>query len=261
MDSTSPQYLVTEITDIKATVRNFQLGLPWITLLGLTSVSWSGALAWTYISSTQASIRGDQTTAGTGYLQVGTRVRAFVTAGTIYGYVTALSVGGGPITTVTFKWDNNGALDSGLTDIQTAGDIEFNETPVTLRHRYRTTDQAITNLNVNDDTLIFAINKSEVWQFEFTLYCDLNTGGGGSVIITPSVPSGATYRIGNYNNLVGWSTTTLNVFASGGNFIQLVMTVTNGTTAGNVTIGYTGQGPVIGTNVKALSTLRAMRYF
>jgi hypothetical protein len=258
MDSTSPQYLVTEITDIKATVRNFQLGLPWITLLGLTSVSWSGALAWTFISSTQASIKGDQTTAGTGYLRVGTRVRAFVTAGTIYGYVTALSVGGGPITTVTFVWDNNGALDSGLTDIQTAGDIAAIEQPITLLQLYRHTDQAVTTSNVNDDTLTFPINKSEVWMAEFELFYDGATGGGGSITFTPSVPSGATYRFGNIP-ISSWSTTTINSPAGNGNFFSLRLVVTNGTTAGNVTIGYLYN--TFSGNIKALSTLRAMRYF
>ena len=122
MDSTSPSYLVLELQDLKATVRGQSLQKTWISLLGLTGI-WVGGLAWTVISGTQASIQGDQTVAtGTGYIIVGNRVQAFVTAGTIYGTITAAVAGGG-ITTVTVTWDAGAALDSGLTDIRQALDL------------------------------------------------------------------------------------------------------------------------------------------
>ena len=123
MDSTAgPTYLVTELQDIKSVVRGQSLQKTWISLLGLTGI-WVGGLAWTVISGTQASIQGDQTVAtGTGYIIVGNRVQAFVTAGTIYGTITAAVAGGG-ITTVTVTWDAGAALDSGLTDIRQALDL------------------------------------------------------------------------------------------------------------------------------------------
>lgn len=124
MDATAgATYLVNVLQDLKATIRQQELATPWVSLLGLTG-AWVGGLAWTLISGTQASMQGDQSVAtGTGYLAVGQRVRAFVQGppSIIYGQVTAVSVSGG-ITTVTFAWDS-GILDSGLTDIQTTGDV------------------------------------------------------------------------------------------------------------------------------------------
>jgi hypothetical protein len=121
MDATSGSYLVTELQDLKATVRKLSLSLPWQTLAGLQGVGWTGGLVWTFIGQTSASIQGDQSQAtGTGYLKVGARVRAFVTAGVIYGFITSTSVAGGN-TTANFSWDL-GSLDSGLSDIQIAGD-------------------------------------------------------------------------------------------------------------------------------------------
>ena len=67
----------------------------------------------TYVSGTQFSVVTDKTT----IYQVGRRIKAVVTAGTIYGTITASSSGGTPvITTVTCLWDS-GALDSGLSAV------------------------------------------------------------------------------------------------------------------------------------------------
>lgn len=116
-----PTYLVTELQNLKADMRILSLGLPWVTLAGLTG-AWTGATGWTYLSPTSASIPGDQTVAtGTGYLMVGGRVRATISGGYVYGQITSLTVGAGPITTATFVWDA-GSLNSTLTDIQIAGD-------------------------------------------------------------------------------------------------------------------------------------------
>jgi hypothetical protein len=63
-----------------------------------------------YISATQFSVPNNLTST----YQVGRRVKATVTAGTLYGTITASSAGGDPvITTVTVIWDS-GSLDSGL---------------------------------------------------------------------------------------------------------------------------------------------------
>ena len=84
-------------------------GMPWVSLIGLLSGSWSGPLLITYISTTQFSIQGNQTF----FYSVGTRIRAFCTAGVLYGTVTA-SVFAGGITTVTVVMDSGGALDAGI---------------------------------------------------------------------------------------------------------------------------------------------------
>ena len=71
----------------------------------------SGAL--TYMSGTQFKIAGNLTTT---FLPT-VRVRAVVTAGTIYGSVTTSTAGGSPVlTTVNVIWDS-GALDAGLSEI------------------------------------------------------------------------------------------------------------------------------------------------
>ncbi len=67
----------------------------------------------TYISTTQFSIPTNKVTT----YEVGRRIKATVTAGTIYGTITASSAGGAPvITTVTCMWDS-GSLDSGLSAV------------------------------------------------------------------------------------------------------------------------------------------------
>jgi hypothetical protein len=64
----------------------------------------------TYISATSFSVAGDQT----GTFQVARRIQATVTAGVVYGTVTAAVFG--TVTTVTVSLDS-GALDSGLSTV------------------------------------------------------------------------------------------------------------------------------------------------
>ena len=67
----------------------------------------------TYISATQFSTTGNVTSS----YPTGIRVKAVVTAGTIYGTVTTATASGTPtITTVTVTWDS-GSLDSGLSAV------------------------------------------------------------------------------------------------------------------------------------------------
>ena len=168
MDATAGvTYLVNVLQDLKATIRQVALNDPWTTLLGLTSSNWTGSLAWTYISATQASIQGDQSFAtGTGYLAVGQRVRAIVTAGNIYGQITAVSVASN-ITTVTFVWDSGQSLDTGLSDIQTAGTGAL---------------QAVLN-NI-------------VTQTQVPLYCVITNGGSGAAFTGALLPVITAYLVG-----------------------------------------------------------------
>ncbi len=73
-------------------------------------------LALTYVSGTQFTTPGDQT----GLFQTGMRIQAIVSAGTIFGTVTASASSGNPLaTTVTVAWDS-GVLDSGLSAVSTS---------------------------------------------------------------------------------------------------------------------------------------------
>jgi hypothetical protein len=65
----------------------------------------------TYVSGTQFTVQGDQTTA----FHVGRRIKATVTAGTVYGYISASAYTS--LTTVTVVLDS-GSLDSGLSAVQ-----------------------------------------------------------------------------------------------------------------------------------------------
>lgn len=64
----------------------------------------------TYVSATQFTLAGNQTA----IYSIGRRVRAFVTAGTVYGAITASAYTS--LTTVTVAWDS-GNLDSGLSEV------------------------------------------------------------------------------------------------------------------------------------------------
>lgn len=69
----------------------------------------------TYLSANQFTCTSDQTAA----FPTGIRIKADVTAGTIFGSVTNAEANGTPeITTVTVEWDS-GQLDAGLSDIYT----------------------------------------------------------------------------------------------------------------------------------------------
>jgi hypothetical protein len=85
--------------------------MPYTVPADLISTEWvaSGALA-TYVSTTQFSVTGDFT----GTYEVGKRIKATATAGTLYGRVTD-STYVYPTTTVTVELDS-GVLDSGISD-------------------------------------------------------------------------------------------------------------------------------------------------
>lgn len=64
----------------------------------------------TYVSATQFTVTGNQTV----IYSVGRRVKATVTAGTVYGTISASVFGS--LTTVTVTWDS-GSLDSGVSEV------------------------------------------------------------------------------------------------------------------------------------------------
>ena len=77
--------------------------------VGVSQWAASG-MAPTYISTTQLTVTGDQTS----ILQVGRRIQATVSSGTVYGQISVSAYTS--ITTVTLVMDAGDALDSGLTE-------------------------------------------------------------------------------------------------------------------------------------------------
>jgi hypothetical protein len=79
---------------------------------GTTTSQWvDSGVTPTYVNATQFTLPGDQTTE----FQVNRRIKATVTAGTVYGYISASVFGA--LTTVTVVLDS-GTLDSGLSAVQ-----------------------------------------------------------------------------------------------------------------------------------------------
>lgn len=104
---------------IETWLRQIKSSEQWDRWLGITPPNSPSASAPTFISTTQFSLPGDWTSASVGFyppiMVVNRRIQATVTAGTVYGYISAASFGGG-ITTVTVVLDS-GALDSGLSEV------------------------------------------------------------------------------------------------------------------------------------------------
>lgn len=99
----------------------------------------------TYVSATQFTLVGDQTTA----FHVNRRIKATVTAGTVYGYISASVFGA--LTTVTVVLDS-GVLDSGLSVVQ-LGLITANNTSLPKIPNFVTTAM-IQNDAVTSDKII-----------------------------------------------------------------------------------------------------------
>lgn len=78
--------------------------------ISTTLDQWELGTTPTYINATQFSVAGDQRTT----YQEGRRIQAAVTAGTVYGTITAAAFGA--VTTVTLSMDS-GALDAGLSAV------------------------------------------------------------------------------------------------------------------------------------------------
>jgi hypothetical protein len=94
------------------------LNKQWERWLGVNSPYSPSPAAPTFIDGTHFLLTNDWTATTANYppiAVVGRRVKAFVTAGTIFGTITAVAVAGN--TTVTVAWDS-GSLDSGLSEVQ-----------------------------------------------------------------------------------------------------------------------------------------------
>lgn len=129
-----------------------------------------------FIGATQFSTPGNVLTT----FPIGTRLKATVTAGTIYGTVTASATGGAPLaTTVTVLWDS-GALDAGLSAIYTGIiTVDDNAEPI----------YPVLSTAANYVLTIDYINRT----IEFT-------GAVTAALTVPSasgVPSGSWYKIKN----------------------------------------------------------------
>lgn len=94
-------------------------------------------LAPTFVSATQFTLPGDQTSA----FHVNRRVKLLVTAGTVYGYISVTAFAA--LTTVTVVLDS-GALDSGLSNVQ-LGLITYDNTSLFPMQTANIADSSITN--------------------------------------------------------------------------------------------------------------------
>lgn len=98
----------------------------------------------TYVSATQFTVPGDKTST----FLADRRVRVAVTAGTLYGYISASAYTS--LTTVTVVMDS-GALDSGLTSVDVGVLTNLNSAiPSTITRN--TTAQTLTNKSLSDST-------------------------------------------------------------------------------------------------------------
>jgi hypothetical protein len=96
----------------------------------------------TFIGATQFSLSGDQT----GTYTLGRRIQASVTAGTVYGTITAASFGAG-FTTVTVLMDPGQVLDAGLTTLS-YGIVSFIHTSAPLPYASADTIAVAANLDL-----------------------------------------------------------------------------------------------------------------
>jgi hypothetical protein len=109
---TQYKFIVHDATDVTVTPGT------WDNISGINDIGTSSSSEWqsftnspTYISGTSFSVAGNQTA----ILTVGRRIKATVTAGTVYGTIVSSSFG--TVTTVTLAMDGNEVLDSGLSAI------------------------------------------------------------------------------------------------------------------------------------------------
>jgi hypothetical protein len=174
----------------------------------------------TYVSATQFTVAGDQTS----LFQVNRRIKAIIGAGTVYGYISVSAFGA--LTTVTVVLDS-GTLDSGLTAVSyallSATNPSYPSNVVTLAGtqiltnktltspaittpvitsatgigqalvKRKTADESVTSSTAlqNDDHLTFAIAANEEWTAFFSI------DGGDNLVTTGlnfavTVPAGAT---------------------------------------------------------------------
>ncbi|HEY1267849.1 MAG TPA: hypothetical protein VGH16_11380 [Candidatus Binatia bacterium] len=104
-----------ELRRIKSETKGLAENLSWSRWIGEKNLAASAAIAFTFVDASNFRANDDLTASGRNVATVGRRVKAIVTAGTIYGTISA-AVYSAPNTTVTVSWDS-GALDSGLSEV------------------------------------------------------------------------------------------------------------------------------------------------
>lgn len=162
----------------------------------------------TYISGTQFTVPTNRTSVYT----VGRRVRATVTAGTIYGTITASAFGA--VTTVTVTWDS-GALDNGVSE----------------------TDVGMLNPAFSSFPTNMAASFTSLHSTEMTV---------NGVIISPANNQGGYIRWNEDNT--GKTTILNNQGAGSGGFIFRNVNLANTLETGRVTFG--GAGDITATEIR-----------
>jgi hypothetical protein len=183
----------------------------------------------TYVSATQFTVAGNQT----GIYSVGRRVKATVTAGTVYGTISASVFGS--LTTVTATWDS-GSLDSGVSEVD-----------VGIMNPLHLSLPALTSLSLSS----LAVSGSS--QIPVTV-----TSSGGSTYQKFSSSSGAKHIgvIGNNFSVVNQANTA--VLLSQDDSGNLTIT-------GNITMNSderlkTGWEPIQGDFVEGLASVKCGTY-
>lgn len=148
-----------------------------ITLLNTQWVTRSDVL--TYVGATQFSVPEDMTSV----YQPGLRITATVSAGTIYGTITASAAGGSPtVTTVTVIWDS-GSLDTGLSSVSTGIITVSNTSNPTFPTLFKGAGtHALTAANMNR---VYAANNGAAVTF--------------TLPAASAVPAGSWLRLKNLN--------------------------------------------------------------
>ena len=202
-----------------------------------------------YISGTQFSALGSLATT----FPLGTRIAATVSVGTIYGTVTAVSVGGIPIiTTVTVLWDS-GSLDSGLSSVST-GIISVTSGALPILPVVQKT--ANYTLLITDVSQIFEMNSASNLAFTLPLANAVPSGafyrlkniGAGSTMLVGTVDGTANRTLLQYDEV--------NVYSDGSNWygksIQNIFPANNTWTGQN---NFSGNTTVLQKNANAVIAL------
>lgn len=101
---------------LKSVLRELATHMSWERWKGVKNLAGDGNITFTFVSATQFRVNDNFTATGRNIATPYRRVRATVTAGTIYGTITSASFSS-PNTTVTVAWDS-GQLDTGLSEVE-----------------------------------------------------------------------------------------------------------------------------------------------
>jgi hypothetical protein len=237
----------------------------WEQWLGINTPYSPSPVAPNYISTSQFSLMGDWTSASAGFYPViiaqGRRVKAF-TGGNpppvgITGTVKTATFGAGS-TTVTVVWDNGALLDNTVSEVQ-FGDPFIGESVLPFANLYKISAQTLSGSITPESSLVFTMQNNDRWIARFILYLGgWSIGGGGSLTIGLSGPSGASYNLGATAAGVAWQQGASPTIALTSNqtMHEILLYAAAGTAGGPTTITYNSNGP---TNVAAGSIMQATR--